>query len=143
LDSITDYAAASALLAFASGIFLFAAGLLRLVAVAQLLSHPVVNAFISGAALLITISQLKPLLGLQFAGHSTLDNISGLARHLGETNLLATVVGVISLAVFILSRKHTVPLLKAIGLSRGVAVTIQRMMPMLMLLLGALDRDSN
>lgn len=138
LDSVTDYVAASALLALASGIFLFAAGLLRLGAVAQLLSHPVVNAFISGAALLIIISQMKPLLGLQFAGHSTIENVSGLANHLSETNPFAAIVGVVSLAVFILSRKHTVPLLSAIGLSRGAAVTVQRMMPMLMLLLGAL-----
>src|SRR5690606_24854441 len=87
---------------------------------------------------LIIISQLKPLLGLQFSGHSTIDNVSGLTRHIDDTNLLTTVVGVVSLAVFILSRKHTVPLLTAIGLSRGVAVTIQRMMPMLMLLRVAL-----
>lgn len=97
-----DYLLASALLAFLSGIFLFLAGLLRLGALAQLLSHPVVNGFISGAALLIIISQLTPLLGVSAQGASTFARVIALIESLPQLNLLAATLGGGALTILLL-----------------------------------------
>src|SRR5690606_17230256 len=51
-------------LALLSGVMLFVLGLLRMGFLANFLSHPVISGFISGASILIMLSQLPHLLGL-------------------------------------------------------------------------------
>ncbi|MBY0443646.1 MAG: sodium-independent anion transporter, partial [Burkholderiales bacterium] len=63
-----QYSALAASLALLSGLFLAALGLLRLGFVTQLLSHPVINGFSSGAAILIVLGQLSPLLDTPVQG---------------------------------------------------------------------------
>jgi sulfate permease, SulP family len=63
-----QYSALAASLALLSGLFLAALGLLRLGFVTQLLSHPVINGFSSGAAILIVLGQVAPLLGTPVQG---------------------------------------------------------------------------
>lgn len=133
-----DYVMAAALLALLSGGFLLMAGVLRLGALAQLLSHPVVTGFISGAAVLIIISQLKPLLGVSADGSNTAATLLALISALPETNGLAAGIGITGLMLLLLSRKNTVPLLVRIGLSGQLARMCQRLVPMLLLLTGAL-----
>lgn len=132
-----DYVAAAALLALLSGAMLFLAGVLRLGALAQLLSHPVVTSFITGAAILIIISQLKPLLGLHVHGESSVELVWQLLNALGDTNLYDLGLGGGALALLLLSRRHTVRRLEALGVPASVARTLQRLVPMLLLLLGA------
>src|SRR5690606_38737646 len=74
-----DYIAGAVLLSLLSGIMLFAFGLLRLGAMARFLSGPVISGFISGAALLIIIGQLRPLLGIAGGGGSAVELAAGLA----------------------------------------------------------------
>ncbi len=136
--SVSDYVAAAALLALLSGVMLFAAGALRLGALAQLLSHPVVTSFITGAAVLIIISQLKPLLGLQVHAESSAELAWQLLRALPDTNLYDLLLGGTALVLLLLSRQHTVPLLERLGVPGNAARTFQRLVPMLLLLLGAL-----
>ena len=59
-----EYVALAVQLALLSGAMLMAFGALRLGFMAQFLSQPVVGGFISGSAILIALSQLKPLLGI-------------------------------------------------------------------------------
>jgi SulP family sulfate permease len=137
LADSNEYVLAAALLAFLSGAFLLAAGMLRLGALAQLLSHPVVTGFITGAAILIIISQLKPLLGVSASGDNTLVVLIHIVAALPQTNLLAASIGVTGLLLLLLSRKNTVPLLLRAGVSANLARTLQRLVPMLLLLSGA------
>src|SRR5690554_4844031 len=60
-----EFVAAALVLALLSGLFLLAMGLLRLGFLGNLLSHPVISAFITAAALIIGIGQLGSILGLQ------------------------------------------------------------------------------
>lgn len=136
--SAGDYLLAAALLAFLSGAFLLLAGILRLGALAQLLSHPVVNGFISGAALLIIISQLNPLLGASAQGDTTITLVLSLIESIPHINLLAASLGGATLTILLLSRKYTEPMLIRAGIRANVARTVQRLVPMLLLLLGAL-----
>jgi SulP family sulfate permease len=59
-----EYIALAVQLALLSGLMLVALGALRFGFIAQFLSQPVVGGFVSGSAVLITLSQLKPLLGI-------------------------------------------------------------------------------
>lgn len=136
--SVSDYVAAAALLALLSGVMLFAAGVLRLGAMAQLLSHPVVTGFITGAAVLIIISQLKPMLGLHVHGESSFEVVWQLLLALPQTNLFDLLLGGSALALLLLSRQHSVPMLEKLGIPTSLARTAQRLVPMLLLLLGAL-----
>src|SRR5690606_36673253 len=52
-------------LALLSGVLLFVLGLLRMGFLANFLSHPVISGFISGASILILLSQFPHLLGLE------------------------------------------------------------------------------
>ena len=60
-----DYMQLAIWLALFSGALLFAFGLLRLGFLANFLSHPVISGFISGAAILIVLSQVPKLAGLR------------------------------------------------------------------------------
>ena len=63
-----EYLALAVLLAALSGAMLAAFAALRLGFIAQFLSQPVVAGFLSGAAILIIASQLRPLLGIPAGG---------------------------------------------------------------------------
>ena len=58
------YIAYAVLLSLVVGVFQFALGVLRLGVVVNFLSHPVVNGFTNGAALIIATSQLSKLFGV-------------------------------------------------------------------------------
>jgi len=64
----SQYIALAASLALLSGVFLTLLGLFKLGFITQLLSHPVINGFSSGAAILIVLGQIAPLLGVSIQG---------------------------------------------------------------------------
>lgn len=138
LSTTADYIAVATLLALISGIFLFIAGMLRLGALSQMLSHPVVNAFIAGAAALIIISQIKPILGVQFEARGTIATLVALKGNVNNINWLSVSLGGSAVVFLLLSRRYSVRLLLKCKMPHAFAVTMQRMMPMFVLLLGAL-----
>ena len=132
-----EYIAGAILLALLSGLMLFVFGLLRLGNLARLLSHPVVSGFISGAALLIVIGQLRPLLGVQADGQTALTLLVGLAGSLGEINLWATAIGVSVLVLLVLARIHLPALLRRLGAGTQTADLLARLTPMVAVLAAA------
>ena len=62
------YSAAAIGLTLLVGALLLLMGLLRLGFIANFLSHPVISGFVSGAAVLIAVSQLRYLLGVSVDG---------------------------------------------------------------------------
>jgi sulfate permease, SulP family len=90
-----------------AGIILAAAGLVRAGRFIALVPEPVIEGFTVGIALIIAVSQLKDLLGLS-AAHVPADLVHGLpalwaAR--GQTNLTASVVGLVAIAGIALLRR--------------------------------------
>lgn len=114
------YAAAALTLAALSGAILLAMGLFRLGFVANFLSHPVIAGFITASGLLIAASQLKHILGIQAHGHTLLDLVTTLIRHLPQTNWITLVIGGIALAFLFWVRNGLAPLLTRLGLSNGI-----------------------
>ena len=128
--------AVAATLSVLVGIVLVAARLLRLGAVANLISEPVLTGFKAGIGLVVVLDQLPKLLGIHVAKAGFFRDAVSVVRHLGETSLPTLLVGGGLLAfVFLLERfapKLPAPLLavaagiaasSALGLAaRGVAV---------------------
>lgn len=88
------------------GVFQFLMGTFRLGFVVQFLSHPVLSGFTSAAALIIGLSQLKHLLGVDLERSKNIFIIlSDAAMSLGQVNLVTLLVGLASIATIILLRQ--------------------------------------
>jgi SulP family sulfate permease len=107
-----DYIAIAITLAFMVGFIQFALGSSRLGFLVNFLSHPVIQGFTSAAAIIIALSQLRYLLGIDIQGHQYLHElIRALILHIHETHLLTLAIGLISLLLLMLftTFKKTLP----------------------------------
>jgi SulP family sulfate permease len=111
------YAVAALSLAALSGAILLAMGLFRLGFIANFLSHPVIAGFITASGIIIAASQLKHILGISAEGHNLLELVTSLATHLGETNWITAIIGILATGFLFWVRKGLKPLLKRFGLS--------------------------
>jgi sulfate permease, SulP family len=88
------------LLALMVGILQFGLGLFRLGFLVNFLSHPVISGFTSAAALIIGLSQLKHLLGIDIPRSNYIHEILiGAAQNIGEVHLPTLVLGVAAIAL--------------------------------------------
>lgn len=126
-----DYLQLAIWLALLSGLMLFVAGLLRLGFLANFLSHPVISGFISGAAILIILSQLPHLLGL--AGMPS--NPAELIRHWQPINSLVLGFGLVSLLLLLYARSLLAAHLRALGLNASLALLLSRLAPIVVVVL--------
>ncbi len=134
LTEAMDMVAAAATLAFMSGLFLLVAGLLRLGAIAHLLSHPVVHSFVTGAAILIILGQLKPLLGYHFDGNSAVAVVMGIGSDITAVTPLTALVGVTSLVILLGARYFGYGIFARLGITGSWVKTLLRLFPMLALI---------
>jgi len=129
LDNPADQVAAAGALALLSSVFLLLFGVFRLGSVANFLSRPVVDAFITASTVLIIASQLRHILGIDMHGATLPELAMTFVQSMSDINLAALVVGGISLA-FLLGARSLLPgLLKGIGLGGPVADSLVRAAP--------------
>jgi high affinity sulfate transporter 1 len=83
---------AAALVLFVAGLFLLA-GFLQLGFIAQFLSRPVVEGFVFGLAIFVTVKQLPKLFGVEGGEGDTIRQLGHLLAHLGDTNGPTLAVG--------------------------------------------------
>lgn len=83
---------AAALVIFCGGLFLIA-GLRRMGFVAQFLSRPVMEGFVFGLAIFVTVSQLPKLFGVTKGSGDTIAQFVHLIAHLGDTSAATLAVG--------------------------------------------------
>lgn len=97
--SASEYAAlAAALVLFCGGLFLLS-GLLRLGFVAQFVSRPVMDGFVFGLAIFVTVKQLPKLLGIEGSSGDTLSQLRHVISSLGDMSGATLVVGAAALAL--------------------------------------------
>ena len=106
------FAALSAALALVTAAVLVAAGLVRLGAIADLVSKPVMTGFLFGLGLYIAISQLPSLLGVDAGDGNFFPRLWDLLGDLGEVHGATLAVGAGSLAVLLLAPR-LVPVIPA------------------------------
>lgn len=103
--SDSDYIGMAIFLALLVGTIQFLLGLLRMGFLVHFLSKPVISAFISAAALIILIGQLKTLLGLKIANSGNVFEVLGqIVENIDQTNFYDLAIGILG-AVFIIVMK--------------------------------------
>lgn len=124
-----QYFVMAASLALLSGVFLFAAGLLRLGLVANLMSHPVVAGFMTGAAVLIILGQFKTLLGMDGHGETAVLLALSLLENRDSVQGPTAVMGLVVLALLWLTPHVLVSLGRRLGLPLSVVDLARRLTP--------------
>ncbi len=133
-----QYIVLAASLALFSGALILVFGLLRLGFLSQLLSRPVISGFISGSALLIVISQIKFLLGVQISGSNIWQLMYSLYGNISRTNPTTLLIGGLALLILFSSRKWLSNALGRIGISAQRAAILVRLMPLIVLAIATL-----
>ncbi|XP_011052627.1 PREDICTED: sodium-independent sulfate anion transporter-like isoform X3 [Acromyrmex echinatior] len=93
------------LVCFLSGAVITFMGILHLGFLVDFISMPVICGFSNAAAIIIATSQLSTLLGIKGRSDSFIDAISHVVKHINETQLWDTVLGVCSMMLLILFKK--------------------------------------
>ncbi len=131
-----EYIAAAATLALISGAMLLAAGLVRLGALANFLSHPVISGFTSGAAVVIIVSQLGPLLGLQVDKGPAAAMLVSIGRGITDVDSRTAAMALSALMLLWLARPTVPALLRRLGLPGHAASLLAKLTPMVIVLAG-------
>ncbi|OIQ97528.1 putative sulfate transporterc [mine drainage metagenome] len=135
LPGSPEYIILAASLSLISGALLLIFGVLRLGFLSQLLSRPVISGFISGASVLIVISQLKSLLGISTPSEDTWAILAALLQQLPHSHGATLVIGLSALVTLIFARYGLASILTQLGYSRERAAFVVRITPLLVVLI--------
>ncbi|MFN8379709.1 MAG: sulfate permease [Anaerolineae bacterium] len=138
-ESYQAYASAFVLVV---GLVFLAAGIARIGFVTQFLSKPVMDGFVMGLAIFVTVGQLNKLFGVEKPEGNTVQKLLGIIQQLPEANWAAFAVGALALAVLfllpVLSKKipaglivlfGAIALSTALGLNANYGVEIVGTLP--------------
>jgi len=118
-----EYAAnAAAVVLFCAGLFLLA-GVLRLGFIAQFLSRPVMEGFVFGLAIFVTVKQLPKLFGIPSGEGNTVQQFAHLLTKLGDTSGATLAVGVGAL-VLLFGIERFAPRLPGGGIALVLGIVI-------------------
>ncbi len=131
LKTPEQYIAAAIVLACLSGMILLVMGVLRLGFLANFLSHPVISGFITASGILIAISQLKHVLGIQAHGETLPTLALSMLEGLADINFWSVVIGLGSIAFLFWVRAGLKPALIRLGLRPPLAGHLAKAGPVL------------
>ncbi|HET7901281.1 MAG TPA: SulP family inorganic anion transporter [Candidatus Nanopelagicales bacterium] len=97
--NVTQAVALTSALAIAAGIGLAIGGIARVGWAVEFLSRPIITGFVFGLVLLIVLGELPSLLGMPPESGDVVARVIGLLGHLGDAQLVTSLVGLVSLAV--------------------------------------------
>lgn len=111
-----------------AGVILLVMGIARLGRYVAWVPHSIVIGFTIGIAIVIALSQLGSVLGLQVSlGYGFFEQVAGVYRHIGEVNVWAIVIALVTYAVTrgLLSVSLFIPApLIALGVSTVLSTTV-------------------
>jgi sulfate permease, SulP family len=126
-----DYATAAIALALMSGLMLLVMGILKFGFLANFLSHPVVSGFITASGLIIGMSQLRHLLGVEAGGDTLPALLRSLATNLDQTNVTTAITGTATLLFLFWARTRLHPLLAKAGFTPRISGILGKTAPVL------------
>lgn len=133
-----EYVTAAITLAFLSGLMLLGMGLLRLGFLTNFLAHPVISGFITASGILIAVSQLRHILGIDAHGESLYRIVLSLIEHLGAVNLPTLIIGASALAFLFWVRRGLQPVLIRLGMNQRAAALTTKTGPVLVVIVSTL-----
>ena len=129
-----QYVALAASLALFSGVLVWLFGMCKLGFLSDLLSRPVVSGFISGAAVLILISQLKVLFGLDVHGKDMWELFVSTVQSISHSNATTALIGIASFSILLFSKYYLGGMLQSVGWQKPRADFAVRLMPLVVVL---------
>jgi SulP family sulfate permease len=124
------YLAITTVLCLQAGLILLLLRASNMGGVVNLLSHPVISGFVNAAAILIIVSQLGPLLGIDSSPGSPLERLHELGQSITSLNPTTTATGIGSALIMWLVHRHGVRFLQILGLPIPDNHAISRLGPL-------------
>ena len=121
----------AAALALMVGGFLVVLSVFKAGTIMNFVSRPVVQAYITGAALLIIASQLKHILGVAGEGRTFLSILSSLRGHISATNVTAVTLGVSVIVFLLLAKRYGAWMIYKTGVGKDWSRLLARTAPVL------------
>ncbi|MCH1471808.1 MAG: sulfate permease [Flavobacteriaceae bacterium] len=107
LSGIGEVIAAAVFLATMVGVLQLIMGLLQMGVLANYLSRPVISGFTSAAAIIIGLSQVEHLLGLQIESSNQIQKmILSVLQNFNETHLITVAVGLSAMSLILITKKY-------------------------------------
>ena len=129
-----DYITAAIAMALISGLMLIVMGFLRFGFLANFLSHPVVSGFITASGLIIALSQMRHILGIEAHGDNLLELVASLVAHSDSVNVVTLATGSCALAFLFWARSGLKPLLMKFGFTGSSAAMLAKAGPVLVII---------
>ena len=133
-EGTQQYILMASLLSLMVGTMLWLAGRLKLGWIMQFISRGVSAGFISGAAVLIFVSQLKYLTGIPIAGNGLIGYLSSMQMYACQLHPLTLVIGVIAFTLLFANRYASKWVWRS-WLSASYAKWAERLFPLILLAL--------
>lgn len=133
-DGTQQYILMASLLSLMVGTMLWLAGRLKLGWIMQFISRGVSAGFISGAAVLIFVSQLKYLTGIPIAGNGLIGYLSSMQMYVHQLHPLTLIIGVIAFTLLFANRYASKWVWRS-WLSASYAKWAERLFPLILLAL--------
>ncbi len=133
-SSAEQYVLMASLLALMVGALLWIAGWLKLGWIMQFISRGVSAGFVSGAAVLIFVSQIKYITAIPVSGNSLVSYLSSLQVYLSQLHPLTLAIG-ISAFILLVANRYGSEWVWRSWLSANYAKWAERLFPLLLLLL--------
>jgi sulfate permease, SulP family len=98
-EAVHGFATLAAGMILITGLFFVLAGICRLGFITSFLSRPVMEGFVFGLAIFVTVSQLPKLFGVTKGSGDTVRQLAHLIAHLGDTSLTTLAIGLLALVL--------------------------------------------
>jgi SulP family sulfate permease len=109
-------------------------GLLRFGFLANFLSHPVVSGFITASGLIIALSQMRHILGIEAHGDNIIELSTSLVTHIDSFNWVTLTTGVSAMAFLFWARKSAQPLFMRAGFTATRAGMLAKAGPVIIII---------
>lgn len=131
ISNVNEMVSAAHTLALLIGIILLLMRAARLGAIINFLSHPVISGFVSASAIIIALSQMKHLFGLDIArGLPAYETLYRIVTQLPQGNQATTIMGIGSLILLWSFRAPLASILKRKGAGDGTVQFISKSGPL-------------
>ncbi|KPQ23448.1 MAG: sulfate permease, SulP family [Halomonas sp. HL-48] len=126
-----SYLQAALVLSLLSGLMLVAMGLLKMGFFSNFLSHPVISGFLTASGILIAVSQLGSLLGIESSGFTLVERLVTLVPNLPGVNVPTCLLGISTLVFLVWLRRHGKSTLHRLGLPNSAADLVAKAGPVI------------
>jgi len=137
ITTVSEMVSAAHTLALLVGIILLLMRVARLGLVINFLSHPVISGFVSASAIIIALSQMKHLLGIDIPrGLPAYESFYLVITQIPQSNIATAIIGIGSLTLLVLFKLPLAGMLKKKGAPEGVVQFITKSGPLAAVAIG-------